>query len=113
VNFVMKSPEEVHNAVFGPKKYIQGLQKKTDLFPTGPSSPNQASPFIVYGSEPKGRYSYDGSNHGNGFLSFPVLDTIAASPLPGSWKVTFTKPGKYKYFCWIHGPDMSGEIDVT
>ena len=36
VNFVNKAPSEVHNIVFGPKKYIQGLEKKTDLLPTGP-----------------------------------------------------------------------------
>jgi plastocyanin len=27
--------------------------------------------------------------------------------------VTFSTPGTYKYFCWIHGPDMSGTIVVT
>ena len=27
--------------------------------------------------------------------------------------VTFTTPGTYKYFCWIHGPDMGGTIVVT
>jgi len=26
--------------------------------------------------------------------------------------VTFTKPGTFKYICWIHGPDMSGTIVV-
>ena len=69
VSFVNKSPEEVHNAVFGPKKYILGLEKTTDLFPTGPNSPNQVSPVLIYGSEPKGAYQYNGKTHGNGFFS--------------------------------------------
>ena len=64
--------EEPHNITFGPKKYIHGLQKKTDLFPTGPRRPNQVAPFLLYGSEPKGGYTYDGTNHGNGFFATPV-----------------------------------------
>jgi plastocyanin len=34
-------------------------------------------------------------------------------PLPHGAAVRFTKPGKYHYFCLIHGPDMSGDIVVT
>ncbi len=113
VTFVNKAPEEVHNVVFGPKKYIEGLQKKTDLFPGPPGSPNETAAVLPYGSEPKGHYGYDGGNHGNGFLATPVTIGPGAVPLPHSSKVTFTKPGKYKFFCWIHGPDMGGEIDVT
>ena len=113
VTFVNKSPPEVHNVVFGPKKYILGLEKTTDLFPTGPNSPNQVSPFLIYGSEPKGQYNYDGTNHGNGYFSTPLTSGSSAVPIPRAWKVTFTKPGKYSYFCWIHGPDMSGKVVVT
>jgi plastocyanin len=113
VNFVDRSPQEPHNAVFGPKKWVQGFASKTDVFPTGPGKPNQAAPVIPYGSDTKGEYSYDGTNHGNGFLATPVAASGGGLPLPRSWKVTFTKPGTYKYFCWIHGPDMSGTIVVT
>jgi plastocyanin len=114
VSFVNKSPAEPHNVVFGPKKYVQNMQKKTDLFPGPPGSPNQVAPFLVYGSEPKGAYRFDGGTHGNGFLVTPL--TIGAGSglsFPQTSKVTFTEPGKYKYFCWIHGPDMGGEITVT
>jgi plastocyanin len=113
VTFVNKAPPEPHNVVFGPKKYIQQLQKTTDLFPTGPTSPNQVAPALLYGSEPRGQYTYDGSNHSNGFLSTPVTADTPLAPLPHSAKVTFTKAGTYKYFCWIHGPDMGGTIVVT
>jgi plastocyanin len=114
VTWVNKSPAEPHNVAFGPKKYIEGLEKKTDLFPMGPTGPNQVSPLIAYGSEPRGHYQYDGTNNGNGLLVTPV--TAAApgiGPLPRTDKVTFTKPGTYKYFCWIHGPDMHGTVIVT
>jgi plastocyanin len=113
VTFVNKSPSEVHNVVFGPKKYISALSKKTDLLPQGPNSPNQVAPFLPFGSEPKGQYTYDGTNHGNGFLVTPLTAGSALVPLPKSSSVTFTKPGRYSYFCWIHGPDMSGTIVVT
>jgi plastocyanin len=113
VNFVNKAPTEVHNIVFGPKKYIQSLATKTDLLPQGPKSPNQVSPVLLFGSEPKGHYTYDGTNHGNGFFATPLTTGTPGVPLPHSSKVTFTKAGTYKYFCWIHGPDMGGTIVVT
>ena len=113
VNFVNKSPSEPHNVVFGPQKYIEGLMKKVDLLPAGPGSPNQAPPFFAYGSDPPGSYSYDGTNHGNGFLTTPLTDAQPGVPprgLFGAARVSFTKAGTFKYFCLLHGPDMGGEI---
>src|SRR5262249_45642655 len=101
VNFVNRAPEEVHDVAFGPQKWIQGFQQKTDLLPQGRAAPNQATPVYAYGSEPKGKYQYDGTNHGNGFLVTP-LTAGSSSPafgLPRSASVTFTKPGTYKFFC--------------
>ncbi len=112
VSFVNRSPSEVHNIVFGPKKYLQQWGKTTDLMPQGPSSPNQVTPILPYGTDPKS-VAYEGTaTHGNGFFSTP-LTAGAPIGLPRSSKVTFTAPGTYKYFCWIHGPDMSGTIVVT
>jgi plastocyanin len=112
VTFVNKSASEVHNIVLGPKKYVEQFQKKTDLFPTGPTSPNQASPVLPFGTDPT-PYKYDGATtHGNGFFVTP-LTSGAPIGLPRSSRVTFSAPGTYKYFCWIHGPDMGGTITVT
>src|SRR5262249_14197078 len=72
VTFVNRSKPEAHNIVFGPKKYVEHLQKTTDLTPTSPTAPNQVSPFAAVGSDPKSGFSYDGTNHGNGFFSPPV-----------------------------------------
>jgi plastocyanin len=111
VTFVNKSPSEPHNITFGPEKYIEQFAKKTDLFPTGPKGPNQVTPVLPFGTDPK-PYTYAGATmHGNGFFVTPIT---ASAPigLPRLSRVTFSTPGTYKYFCWIHGPDMGGTIVV-
>jgi plastocyanin len=113
VTFREHSPSEVHNTVFGPKKYILAFSKKTDLFPGGPGSKNQVTPVYLYGTEPKGGYTYDGTNHGNGFSSTPLTASAPHVPLPRAAQVTFSTPGTYKYFCFLHGPDMAGTVIVT
>jgi plastocyanin len=55
--------------------------------------------------------TYDGNNHGNGFLNTGALDSDPKSPLPRSMTVTFTTPGTYQYICLIH-PDMKGTVVV-
>jgi plastocyanin len=113
VNFVNRSSSEVHDIAVGPRKFIDGFMKKNDKLPQGPNSPNQVAPVLPYGTEAKGAYSYDGSNHGNGFLVTPLTAGSKLVPLPKVTPVTFTKPGTYKFFCLIHGPDMSGTIIVS
>jgi plastocyanin len=115
VKFNLPAPSEVHNMVFGPPDYVQQFADATDKLPIFGQTENQISPPSIYGSEPAatpGAYTYTGSNYGNGFLWTPVMDDIAASPLPGSETITFTKAGTYNYFCAIHGTDMSGTIIV-
>jgi len=115
VDFVERSSSEVHNMVFGPKDFVEPFFKQTDLLPLGPGAPNQVSPVLIYGSDPKenGGYSYDGANHGDGFLVTPVIDDQPGGPLENTSRITFTKPGTYHYFCQIHGPEMAGDIVVT
>jgi len=113
VTFVNHSPSEVHNVAFGPKKYLLSFSKQTDLLPRGPGSKNQVTPLFLYGTEPKGGYTFDGSNHGNGFLATPLTAGSRLIPLPRAEKVTFSKPGTYRYICFLHGPDMSGTVIVT
>lgn len=55
---------------------------------------------------------YDGSQHGDGFLSTGALDADPKSPPPLKSTVTFSAPGTYNYLCLIH-PDMRGTITVT
>jgi len=114
VTFTIDSPMEVHNMVFGPEDYLKQSFQALDLIPMGPNQPNQVWPFFFFGTDPfqSGVYTYDGTNHGNGFLATPLLGPVG-SPLPQSFKITFTKPGIYHYICGIHGPDMNGDIEVV
>ena len=68
---------------------------------------------MAYGSEPKGGYTENGANHGNGFLVTPLTTGTPGVPLPHAATVKFSKPGRYGYYCLIHGPDMSGTVIVT
>ncbi len=113
VRFISHSPTEVHDVAFGPLKYLQALNKKTDLFPFGPTAKNQVTPIFPFGSEPKGGYTFDGTNHGNGFFATPLASGSPLVPLPHTSTVTFTAPGKYKYICFLHGSDMAGTVIVT
>lgn len=120
VTFTSMSPSEVHNPLFaqdfGESGWLAGFLQATDLFPGAPGSPNQLSPFFVYGSDPvaaDGAYAYSGTNHGNGVLATPLIDDNPASPFAQSVRVKFTAPGTYHYICQLHGPDMSGDVIVT
>ena len=114
VTFQLNSPMEIHNMVFGPADYLESSFKTLDLVPQGPGQTNQVWPFFFYGSDPAqaGVYTYSGTNHGNGFLVTPLLGPVG-TPLPQTFKITFTAPGVFKYICGIHGEDMNGEIDVV
>jgi plastocyanin len=111
VRFVVRSPSEAHNVGLGPEKYIERFMRQTDLFPMGPGSKNQVTPVFVYGTDPPGT-PFDGTNHGNGFFATPLADG-ARGGLPNAVRVTFAKPGKYRFLCMLHGPDMSADIRVT
>jgi plastocyanin len=114
VTFQINSTMEPHNVVFGPAEYLKQSFKALDLIPMAPGSANQVWPFFFYGSDPaqSGIYSYSGTNHGNGFLATPLLGPVG-TPLPKTFKITFTAPGNFKYICGLHGEDMNGEIDVV
>lgn len=115
VNFLNMAPSEIHNEAWGPQSWIDPFMQQTDLLPVAPGAPNQTAPVLIYGSE-IGQPTYTGSNHGNGFLATGLTDDQPGDPpngLPQARSVTFTKPGTYKFYCLIHGPDMSGEIVVT
>lgn len=114
VTFQLNSPMEPHNMVFGPADYLEQSFKTLDLIPMGPGQPNQVWPFFFYGTDPAqaGVYTYSGTNHGNGFLATPLLGPVG-TPLPKTFKITFSAPGVFKYICGLHGEDMNGEIDVV
>ena len=106
VTFTMSERSiETHNVAFGPKPYLDEQAKK--FF--GPVF----EPFVTFRSEAPGTpITFDGANHGNGYVNTGILDANPATALPKSETVTFTKAGTYKYYCAVHGNDMAGEIVV-
>jgi plastocyanin len=98
---------EFHNVAFGPEDYI-GEQIKAFFGEDG-----TLNPFVTYRSEQPGTpISFDGANHGNGFVNTGIIDANPASDFPSKETVTFTKAGTYTYYCVVHGPHMKGTITV-
>jgi plastocyanin len=108
VKFTMSNKStEVHNVAFGPEDYIGQLAQSF-------LGPNGIDPFTLYPSEqPPAGIVVDGTSHGNGFANTGMLDDDAATPLPKSSTVRFTKPGTYPYYCIVHGAEMKGTVKVT
>jgi plastocyanin len=110
VRFEMsKDTTEIHNVVFGPEAFLAETAAKF----ISPGAQGIAyDPLSVYPSDP-GALTYDGANHGNGFLNTGLLDGDSSTSLPSSVSVTFTKPGTYGFICTVHGPSMKGTIEVS
>ena len=123
VTFASPTETEIHTVSFGPAAWYTSFDRKT-------SKNNGVDPIEIYGTDEvastTGRvarlfdvadYTYDGTSHGNGVLSTPILNAAPGAPFgpafSASTSVTFTKAGTYHYFCLIHGPGMSGNIVVT
>ena len=106
VKFTMSTHSiETHNVAFGPKAYLDEHAKR--FF--GPVF----EPFVTFRSEAPGSpISFDGANHGNGYVNTGVLDANPVTAFPKSERITFTKAGTYAYYCAVHGNDMAGEIVV-
>jgi plastocyanin len=94
------------------------LADKTFVAPlpgTGTAGPPilAVDPKYAYPSEaPGSAASYDGTNHGDGFLNSGVLDGSSTTPFPQKFVMSFSRPGTYTYFCAIH-TFMNGKITVT
>jgi plastocyanin len=101
--------QEAHTVTWGPEgpqaqQYGGGMQ-----LPGGPPGYIVLSPYAgPYPSEPNtSSITYDGANHGDGFLNLGLL----SGSVPAV-QVKFTKPGSYHYLCILH-PGMQGTINVT
>jgi plastocyanin len=111
VEFLAGSATEPHNVGFGPLAWLRGFIVANDKFPTGPTSPNQVDPVLVYGSD-TGTITHSKTAHGNGFVGSRALDRAAGTPLPRVARITFTEAGTYTYYCMIHFPFMHGKVIV-
>ena len=77
MTFVVKAPTEAHNVgLRAGQVHGQAHQADGSLPDRAPNSPNQVTPFFIYGSDPPGT-PYEGSTmHGNGFYATPLADGI-------------------------------------
>jgi plastocyanin len=109
VTFKVTSKPEAHTFSFGPQKF---LEDTANAFVAPVNGALQFNPLVAFPSEaPPAVPSYDGTAHGNGFISTGVLDGDPASPQPTTAKITFTKAGSYGFICLIH-PFMHGTVVV-
>lgn len=117
VDFRMSAKtNEIHTVTFGSAAVLgkggYGEQLGSALFSPLPGTGKNGPPVLgipgalFFPSDP-GPLTLDGSGHG-GFLNTGLL---GEKPLPRDQKVTFTKPGIYRYICLVH-PDMQGQIIV-
>jgi plastocyanin len=115
VTFAVDSNHEPHTISFGPEAYT-GAIERTLVAPQPTTDGPPAlifNPLGIYRSDPPGApLLYTGANHGNGFLNSGMLDTDPHTPDPDRVRITFTKPGTYRFECVIH-PDMDGTITVA
>lgn len=103
------SKPEVHTFSFGPPAFLQ----QTAAAFAGPA-PNGAfafNPLVAFPSDVPTLPAYDGTAHGNGFISTGLLDGDPNSPSPSTATVSFSKAGTYGFICLIH-PFMHGTVVV-
>jgi plastocyanin len=111
VRFVNHDQADIHTVTFGKPKTTGKIEQN---FIAQHGTTLAVSPLGAYPSDPPGKpVSYDGSNHGNGYLNSGLLQPkgAPASAGPSSFAVTFTKAGTYHYECVIHS-NMDGTVVV-
>jgi plastocyanin len=112
VKFQWEGFNEPHTVTFGPEALRMHLEE--NLF-----GPQGADPQGLFSSEPPSnpptkpqRIEVSPTTHGNGFANSGALFDPPAGPAPHSFKVRFTKRGRYDYECLIHA-GMDGVINVV
>jgi plastocyanin len=112
VTFRNNDETDVHTVTFGPAKLRSHIET-TFVAPQGKRI--LLNPLGGFASEPPGSaaVSYDGTNHGNGYLNSGLLfpKGAPAQAGPKTYQVTFAVSGTYHYECVIH-PSMDGTIVV-
>jgi len=112
VTFRNNDETDVHTVTFGPEKLRLHIEN-TFVAPQGKKI--LLNPLGGFASEPPGSaaVTYDGTNHGNGYLNSGLLfpKGAPAQAGPQTYKVTFATAGTYHYECVIHS-HMDGTIVV-
>jgi plastocyanin len=95
-----------HTVTFGPVASIDRLEKHVFMQVPQKSGPplNVWNPQVAF---PSGGATYAGT----GFVSSGLLIPPQNAKAPPTYRLTFTRPGVYKYDCLLH-PGMDGSITV-
>jgi plastocyanin len=91
---------EPHDVAFGPAALIKKLADAANapLVSSSGAPVVGAPPQVAY---PTKGHTYNGVGYATSGVSYK-----------GTWSLTFTKPGTYKYYCLIHYPMMVGTVVV-
>ena len=115
VTFANNDLTDFHTVTFGPPA-VRSQIEQTFVAPQGTPPLPVFNPLGFFSSEAPASVvpvAYDGTNHGNGYLNAGILAAKGTrGPNPSVYRITFTKPGVYRYECVIH-PGMDGTIVVT
>lgn len=109
VTWVMRDPFEIHTVSFqqGGRAPKPGSEVVFEKQNQGPPKVTW-NPQVVQRTESK---TYDGMSYANSGILF--TKGFGPPNAPDSFSLTFTKPGRYTYFCWIHTFEkMQGVIVV-
>jgi plastocyanin len=113
VSFEMtKGTSEEHTVTFGPPAYLGPIETILPDAATGTPPKLAVDSRLYYASDPGAVLTYNGTNHGNGFLNTGALDGDDGGPVGRVRQVTFTAPGSFQYLCLLH-PQMVGTIVVS
>jgi plastocyanin len=94
VTWTVNDPFEIHTVTFtNGDEHLQFIIPEPQ--PNGPPKLELNAAVLT----PTNKTSYDGTGYVNSGLLFP-----AGNPanLPSSFSLTFTKPGRYEYWCLVH-----------
>ncbi|HET8596063.1 MAG TPA: plastocyanin/azurin family copper-binding protein [Intrasporangium sp.] len=99
VHWVAKSME-IHTVSF-----VNAEHPLADFFPGTPQFAYEAF------ATPESTISAPGEFRNSGIMATMPIDTLPA-PTVTSYHLTFTGPGDYTYYCYVHGAMMRGEVHV-
>ena len=94
VTWTVHDPFEIHTVTFtNGDKHLQFIIPEPQ--PNGPPKLELNAAVLT----PTNKTSYDGTGYVNSGLLFPAGNT---AHLPSSFSLTFTRPGRYEYWCLVH-----------
>ena len=105
------SKPEVHTFSFGPPAFLQQTAAAFAGPAPGGNGAFALKRLVAFPSDVPTLPAYDGTAHGNGFISTGLLDGDPNSPSPSTATVSFSKAGTYGFICLIH-PFMHGTVVV-